>query len=466
MNNITGKRIWGVAIVAIILLLLLQSLWLYHSYRMQKQELRGIVNELLSSSVNKELNIRYDKFTSPQKTAYNTDNRISIDTIRLEYREDMEKVKEVSFLQHILRVVDKPFNIIVLDSIFNSELEKSGITARYSLLYTDSTGNLLENAGNLKNIDSKGLIKTDSSLIVDGKKVEAVVDIAIPVIFKRMIVFLVLSLLVILFLIFLFYYQTKTLFTQQKMNQLRTDFVYALIHNFKSPLHTVALKLSYLKAGAYPTGERQKIAIQEALEANGKVLKLTERTLAMARLEDKKLTLNRSQTDVNALISRIASEYRDFPGKKVFIKINACSPDIVADVDSELMEDVLRNLMDNAVKYSGDPVDIEINCFVSDNQLIISLKDDGDGISPQAQTTVMEKFERGDASGKKGMAGLGLGLYYVKQVMEAHGGDVALESEKGKGTAVSLLIPLKIPLNDMQPHEIQPTNENDTVTAD
>ena len=467
MSNITNRRIWGVAVLALICLLLLQFLWLQYSYKMQKQELQEILSRILSSSVDKELDIRYDKYFGHEKMIYEPNPQIDSSKVKWKMTFNQEEMKEASPFQQILNFIDKPLDIIVLDSIFGSELEKSDIKADYALFYTDSIGNRIESAGALKKIDGEGLIKTDSFLIVDGKRVEAVVDLAVPVVLKRMFMILILSLLVALFLVFLFYNQTKTLFTEQKLSRLRTDFVHALIHNFKSPLNTVALKLSYMKAGRYPTEETRNAAIQEAIETNGKVLKLAEKTLIMARSEGKRLTLNRQEIDVNALIAKIVHEYKDYPKKKVFFKINASMPNITADMDSELMEDVLRNLIDNALKYSGDPVHIEIHCDINDHQMIIGVQDDGDGISPQAQTKIMHQFERGDAVGRKDVTGFGLGLYYVKQVVEAHGGNVMLESETGKGTTVSLLMPLKASwMDDLQSNEIERENTNDTVIVD
>ncbi|MDR2148111.1 MAG: HAMP domain-containing histidine kinase [Tannerella sp.] len=465
MSNITDKRIWGTAVVAIISLLLLQSLWLLYSYKMQKLALRETVNDIMSSSVDKELDNRYKKYLSHEETLYASDNKINDGTVRWEKPMNQEELREASPFQQILKFIDKPFDINILDSIFNIELVKSGIKARYLLLYTDSTDSRIENAGNLKEVDKKGLIKTNSILIVDGKRVEAVVDVAIPTIFKRMILILVLSLAVFLLLSYLFYYQGKSLFTQQKLQRLRIDFVNALIHNFKSPLNTVALELSYLKADVYPTKEERGIGIQDAIDANGKMMKLMEKTLTMARLEDKKLMLKYSETNINALIAKIAYEYKNYSGKKVYIKITADSPDIVADMDAEQVEDVLRNLIDNAIKYSGDSLNIEICCSANDNQLKINVKDDGDGISPQAQKAIMVKFERGDAINKKGVTGFGLGLYYVKQVIEAHGGNIALESEKGRGTTIRLMLPLKESFDNIN-KIIQQTDGNNTVIAD
>jgi two-component system phosphate regulon sensor histidine kinase PhoR len=111
-------------------------------------------------------------------------------------------------------------------------------------------------------------------------------------------------------------------------------------------------------------------------------------------------------------------------------------------VDSTLIKNAIANLIDNAIKYSGDPVNINIKCYTTNQQIHISIEDNGFGISDEDKDKIFGKFERGAAVGRKGAKGFGLGLNYVKQVVKAHGGIVLLFSNKGKGSIFSLVIPL------------------------
>ncbi len=113
-------------------------------------------------------------------------------------------------------------------------------------------------------------------------------------------------------------------------------------------------------------------------------------------------------------------------------------------MDKTLIKNAIANLIENSIKYSGDLVVVEIDSYINHNQLFIKVKDNGYGISDDDKTKIFDKFERGAAVKRKGAKGFGLGLNYVKRVVEAHGGIVVLYSKEGAGSEFTMILPLNI----------------------
>jgi len=140
---------------------------------------------------------------------------------------------------------------------------------------------------------------------------------------------------------------------------------------------------------------------------------------------------------INELIERFS-----LTGKKEITFQTAIDlPDAFVWLDATLIENALANLIDNAIKYSKEKVTITIKCFIENKWLYISVKDNGFGIAPKDRNRIFEKYERGEAAFRKGATGFGLGLNYVKSVVESHGGNITLKSVVGEGSEFILQIP-------------------------
>jgi two-component system phosphate regulon sensor histidine kinase PhoR len=116
--------------------------------------------------------------------------------------------------------------------------------------------------------------------------------------------------------------------------------------------------------------------------------------------------------------------------------------DEIVHADLLHLTNAISNLIDNAIKYSGDSVQIDIECKAIDRQVHIKINDNGFGISKSDQQKIFDRFERGAEIKRNSISGFGLGLNYVKQVIEAHGGVVALSSKEGKGSEFTITIPI------------------------
>lgn len=447
------KRVWFVFFLAIVSLLTFQAIWLYNTYYIKKGNLEKEISSLFIKSIEKEVTYRNELIECKEgltimdeKEFYSDSTFRGID-ISNAYQVSEQELIESSIFQHILASSGIFLNINTLDSIFQSELQGMNLSLFYSLCYKDSTGVILEQTGNLSQSKIKTAFHTEPLLIVDGKRMQAIVEIKPAAVFKHMMWLLIASFIALVILLFCIVYQTKTIFTQRKLNKLREDFMHALTHDMKTPLGTINIALSNFRSGLFEKmpDKRERFG-KIAMDQVASLLAIIEKILIIARLEQGKHLLNRSETDLYAITKELKERFSVSTEKQVTIHSSVdIEKDQVLFLDSTLIKDAIGNLIENAIKYSGDAVHIDLNCYINNKSLYISVKDNGFGITEKDQQLIFDKFERGAAVGRKGASGFGLGLNLVQRVAQAHGGIVMVFSKKGEGSEFSLVLPLSDP---------------------
>lgn len=233
--------------------------------------------------------------------------------------------------------------------------------------------------------------------------------------------------------------------TQRRLAQLREDFSHALIHDMKSPLNTIYAAVDQWKKGALDKNPEMRTQFGEtAITQVLNLQALVDKILTIARLEKNNLTLDERLFNLPKMCQELVDKFSVQSKKKVQFNLHLNLEDEQILADPTYLLNAVSNLIDNAIKYSNDPVVIDISCRMDNNKLYIKVRDNGLGISKSDQLKIFEKFERGAAIGRKGAKGFGLGLNYVKRVAEAHGGTVAVSSIEGQGSEFVLFIPLTV----------------------
>ena len=437
------RGIWLALFLAIISMLIFQAMWLYNIYVIEKKELYKKINISLTNSIEKELYIRVHHYLINDNFTFDT----QIDSSKRAMILDNEEILEAGIYQQSLNFLGYYFNFYSLDSIFQSELQESNIPLKYYLCYKDSTETIIEQAGNLSLSAISDGFHSESRLIVEGKRVQVILGISSSAVIKQMFGLLTASIIMFAIIMFCVFFQTKTIFSQLKINKLREDFTNALTHDMRTPLGTINIILSNFRSGLLDNNpikreEYGKIAMDEV---DGLVL-LVERILTIAKLEKGEQAVNLTETDMHVVIKEIEDRFAFSKEKPVYIhtSISFEKHERVL-IDSAMIKDAISNLVENAIKYSGEFVEINIRCYESNRQLYITVEDNGFGISDKNKKIIFETFERGAATGKKGIRGFGIGLSSVKRIAEAHGGIVTLFSTKGEGSEFSIVIPLPDP---------------------
>ena len=230
---------------------------------------------------------------------------------------------------------------------------------------------------------------------------------------------------------------------QEQMTELRNDFSYAMVHDMKSPLSSIIMGAHFLHSGKVDDKPQIKEKYYSIIEDEAEhLLALVNKLLTISKLENKKLILNKHETDLQPIIDDLVEKAKAKATKPIEITTHLEVKNVLAD--EQYLTEAIANLIDNAVKYSKDEIKIEIKSWDTDKHVLLKVRDNGIGMTKEEQQVIFDKFGRAaihEKNRKGGVSGFGLGLNYVDQVMQAHGGKVTVSSEKDKFSEFTLYIP-------------------------
>lgn len=254
------------------------------------------------------------------------------------------------------------------------------------------------------------------------------------------------SSVVMLVVIFFFAYTLFVILKQRRLSEVQKDFINNMTHEFKTPLSTIAISTGVLKDPSIIQAPERLINYATIIENETNRLKQqVERVLQMARLEKNNLTLKRETTDLHELISESVKNNTVALQKKNG-KFELClnAENSLVNIDKLHFSNVLYNLMDNAIKYCNLSPVITITTSSSHHQFTLDVKDNGIGISEDNLKKIFHRFYRVPTGNLHDVKGFGLGLNYVKLVVESHGGKIMVNSKMGSGSTFTILLPQPI----------------------
>ena len=235
----------------------------------------------------------------------------------------------------------------------------------------------------------------------------------------------------------------KNLLHHRNISQIQNDFINNMTHEFKTPIATISLASdSILNPGIIGNEEKVGYFTGMIKKENHRMNRLVEKILQMARLENKELTLDKQTINLNETLSNIAENTAVRLKDKGELKLSLNAQQAKVMVDPVHLTNVIYNLIDNAIKYSKEPVWIEIQSKNLKNQLCIVVKDSGMGMSKKELQHIFDRFYRIEAGNVHNVKGHGLGLTYVKAIVEKHKGEVLVKSEINKGSSFEIRLPL------------------------
>lgn len=249
------------------------------------------------------------------------------------------------------------------------------------------------------------------------------------------------SVLFTIIIIAAFALTVRTVFRQKQLSEIKSDFINNMTHEFKTPLATISLAVDAL-ANPKVKSNTTQIEYYTGIirEENIRMNKQVEKILQAAQMDTSNLELNLQQIDVHDIIRTAASNIMLRVEEKngtLEQKLNAKK--FVIEADEVHFSNIVANLLDNAIKYSKDPARITIETSNPSSKTIsIRIKDNGIGMSKETVNHIFEKFYRAHTGNLHNVKGFGLGLSYVKSVMEAHKGRIKVDSALGKGSIFSL----------------------------
>jgi signal transduction histidine kinase len=254
-------------------------------------------------------------------------------------------------------------------------------------------------------------------------------------------IILAVTTLVIVFAVF--FLTLRNLLFQKRLSELKTDFINNMTHELKTPLSTISVASSTLARSDGQLDKQRIIELSGIIKKQNRHLtRMIDRILDISIWEKDQVRIERQPTPFRQFILDNLDAFNSVhPELSMDIRMKEIPPELMADIDRVHLTTVLNNLLSNVVKYGGKPPHAWIDVNASGKRLTLRVTDNGPGISEEERKLVFDKFFRGKDTRKHAVKGLGLGLFYVKQIIEAHGGTVTLESSGKKGAAFIIQIP-------------------------
>ena len=255
---------------------------------------------------------------------------------------------------------------------------------------------------------------------------------------------LVPSMLFILVIILAFISSLYQMIKQKQISEIKTDFINNMTHEFKTPIATINLALDAIKNPKI-IDEKDKVLryVKMIRDENKRMHAQVENVLRISKLEKNQLDVSKEKEDIHDLIEEAVTHVElliNSRGGKINLHLDASLSEVLANEFH--FTNVIVNMLDNAIKYSKDAPIIDVYTENTPKNIIIKIKDNGIGMNKNVQKNVFRKFYREETGNIHNVKGHGLGLAYVKKIVDNHQGIVFVESEKGKGSTFSIKLPL------------------------
>jgi signal transduction histidine kinase len=255
-------------------------------------------------------------------------------------------------------------------------------------------------------------------------------------------IYLFAFILIVLLMLMGFAFILYTLNVELRLNKLKSEFISNVSHELKSPLTSIRMMTEMLHHNRVENEERKAEYYSAMLEESEHLSHLIDNILDFSRIDEDRKKYEFIDLDLDNLTREFIKSISEMIRETGF-EINFSCPDKVPVIraDRNAILQVLYNLVDNAIKYSGKSVKIDIDLVSRDNEIQLSVRDYGIGISIKDQEKIFEKFYRSRESQRTGIRGSGIGLTIVKKIVEDHGGQITLESQPGEGSTFTVRIP-------------------------
>ena len=422
--------------LSILGILFIQISWLQGLMFLQKNQLSDKLNQsgvLVSNDVSKKINSGLS-FRLPKKgLGLNDDyhlHNFEETTISDVYNnEEMQKKIELALDKYGLN--DLPFEFAIADKKGNIEMKSK----KFEDVFSDEINTL-----------QARISVMPSDIMEPTGPFETIIIVApnIRYYLLRSLLWVIVGVVVFIIVVLAAFFITiRSLMTQRKLVEIKRDFINNMTHELKTPLATISLAVDALKSAKVNTDPKSVDYFSNIIkEENIRMNKHVETILQAAQLDKRENELNKQEVDLHDLILGVVDSFKlQLEGKPSNVQtILEANPSLIK-VDEEHLLHVLSNLIDNAIKYSKTEIDIAIQTKTLNNKTCIRIIDKGIGMDANARKHIFEKFYRAHSGNVHDVKGYGLGMSYVKWVIDSHKGQITVQSEVGVGTAIEIILP-------------------------
>ena len=426
----------SITILGLSIILLVQFVWLANSYNFVRDELMIQSTNMLEQAVMEETFSRLQHLPIGTKVKSRTE-------------EDKGKnLPEFVYMQESLEELKSPIILDSINYIYKQLLLKNNYPSE-CMISISKKDTIVQYIGNKPSTlfslqTDKVPLRKDYSIVIQAQFTNPN-----GLFFGKMGLLLISTTILLIFVIFCIIYQVRIISKMNTISQIREDFSYAMIHDMKTPLSTIMMVQDMLKSGRLEGKPEIRNKYMNIAESETEHLfALTNKILTISKLENHKLEMNKTEVELTPIIEKLTEKFKAKAQKPVnfIIRLQAKT----AYADNDYLGEVLSNLIDNAIKYSKESVEINITTEESERYTILKVRDNGLGISEADQKVIFQKYERAAAakrSRRNGASGFGLGLNFVDQVIKAHEGRIFVNSTEGEFTEFTIYLPLETPNN-------------------
>lgn len=487
------KFIYGLTICAIIVYSIVQGYWLYSRYRMSLEEYKCELYSMIIACAEEELAIRKSLPHSPRfygnrfRKTYEIKGDDAVETWRYEVfaLDTLHYIPKGSdanayLLDYIANLHDSvptelpkglEYFVFTCDSKYNKEMGTSQLVEALNRFTVDHQHPFqkerLDSILQSRDIAAQSIITTKADTMIwqpsmqtkgsilqpvmqvsypydifEGQEVVVTTAISISPVLRKMAYTLLITILLSFFLVFCLVYQILTIRKQRHIEAIRQEFMHTMIHELKRPISTLKMCVSFMGNERMMQDEESK---QKILSSSYN--ELDNLTSYFSKLRDItfgdsiQIPLVKSRFALRGLIEECIGKQNIPSNKEVRMEIVA-EDDLEIRADRMHLANIVCNLLENAIKYSVEAVVIKIDYWMrEDGMAQITVADNGIGIAKADQRYVFDKFYRSESAKDKAIPGIGLGLSYVKLLVEAHGGSIVLDSTEGEDTTFTILMP-------------------------
>ena len=419
------------SVVGLIGAMALQMIWIYNSYELIKNDILNEGYATIEKALEEEGNMRFGKTPKGTEIMSGPTN---------------DTIPPMTYFYERLSDMGYPMSLHNLDSITAELLTQNGLGNQYYIdIINLKTGEKINGIGTQKEPSFMAIkpkyfpIRSDYTQVV-----QLIITNPNKTFLERMGLMLAGTFIIMLLVIVCISYQVRFISRFEKIFQIREDFSYAMIHDMKTPLTSIIMALNFLRSGKLDNRQEMKDKYFDIAENEADhLLTLTNKVLTISKLENHKLEMNKTEVELIPIIEKLIEKFKAKSQKTVnFIT------DIKAETayaDAEYLEEVLSNLIDNSIKYSGESVEVRISTARDDRYTVLKVHDNGFGISDKDIHLIFRKYERASAvkrNRRNGASGFGLGLNFVDQVIEAHHGKIFVSSIEGEFSEFTIYMPL------------------------
>jgi anti-sigma regulatory factor (Ser/Thr protein kinase) len=454
------KRRFTIIIVGLSLLFIINLLYLTGLYHAIADETNKLVLLCIEEADNEELQIRLGEISrlSDDERTISINKSIKdvdLDTSDEEIGESLSPVTDVIefslFIKEIRLIVHQnidtilPINLQILDSLIEANFKKKGLSAE--LFYTEivdlNTNNILASSrpATMRKKTNSHVFEYDTE---NGLAYKIYTSSLTGSVLRRMSGILVSTFLIIVLFGYAFWYFIRTVVRQKTLEEMKTDFTNNMTHELNTPISVAYSAIdTLLNFRQGESKEKREQYLNIGIEQLSRLRDLVEHILSGSMDKNRNIAINKEDIELKPLFEQIIDRQKLKTEKSVDTNIFVQPEKMTVYADRTHLYNIINNLIDNAIKYSFDTVKIQIQSCMDDNRCIISIKDNGIGISKENRKRIFDRFYRVPQGNLHNVKGYGLGLFYVKTMVERQNFEINVKSAPGKGTEFIIKIPVK-----------------------